>query len=58
MAGQQVPHPRWGVGHVLTVEGTGSRQQAQIEFGDLILWVVLEASRLTIIRKGARSTRC
>jgi DNA helicase-2/ATP-dependent DNA helicase PcrA len=40
-AGDRVNHQRWGLGHVLAVEGAGVRAQAQIDFGDQVMWIVL-----------------
>jgi DNA helicase-2/ATP-dependent DNA helicase PcrA len=40
-AGDRVSHDRHGVGRVLIVSGEGNRAQAQIDFGDQVLWVVL-----------------
>jgi DNA helicase-2/ATP-dependent DNA helicase PcrA len=40
-AGDRVNHQRWGLGRVLAVEGYGMRAQAQIDFGDQIMWIVL-----------------
>jgi DNA helicase II / ATP-dependent DNA helicase PcrA len=40
-AGDRVNHQRWGLGRVLAVEGQGVRAQAQIDFGDQIMWIVL-----------------
>jgi DNA helicase-2/ATP-dependent DNA helicase PcrA len=39
--GDRVNHQRWGLGRVLAVEGQGARAQAQIDFGDQIMWIVL-----------------
>ena len=39
--GDRVNHQRWGIGRVLAVEGTGARAQAQIDFGDQTMWIVL-----------------
>ena len=39
--GDRVNHQRWGLGHVLAVEGAGVRAQAQIDFGDQVMWIVL-----------------
>jgi len=41
VAGDRVTHQRWGVGRVLAVEGTGARAQAQVDFGDQTMWIVL-----------------
>jgi DNA helicase-2/ATP-dependent DNA helicase PcrA len=40
-AGDRVTHQRWGVGRVIAVEGVGARAQAQIDFGDQTMWIVL-----------------
>jgi DNA helicase-2/ATP-dependent DNA helicase PcrA len=40
-AGDRVNHQRWGLGRVVVVEGAGARAQAQIDFGDQIMWIVL-----------------
>lgn len=40
-AGDRVNHQRYGVGRVLAVQGNGVRAQAQIDFGDQVLWIVL-----------------
>jgi ATP-dependent DNA helicase UvrD/PcrA len=39
--GDRVNHQRWGLGHVLAVEGRGPRAQAQVDFGDQVMWIVL-----------------
>ena len=39
--GDRVNHQRWGLGRVLAVEGHGPRAQAQIDFGEQIMWIVL-----------------
>lgn len=39
--GDRVNHQRYGMGRVLSVEGYGARAQAQIDFGDQVLWLVL-----------------
>ena len=39
--GDRVTHQRYGLGRVLAVEGTGARAQAQIDFGDQVMWIVL-----------------
>jgi DNA helicase-2/ATP-dependent DNA helicase PcrA len=39
--GDRVTHQRHGLGRVLAVEGAGARAQAQIDFGDQVMWVVL-----------------
>jgi DNA helicase-2/ATP-dependent DNA helicase PcrA len=40
-AGDRVNHQRYGMGRVLAVQGNGVRAQAQIDFGDQVLWIVL-----------------
>src|SRR5215468_7441016 len=40
-AGDRVNHQRWGMGRVVAVEGNGARAQAQIDFGDQTMWIVL-----------------
>ncbi|HEY8472536.1 MAG TPA: DNA helicase PcrA [Natronosporangium sp.] len=40
-AGDRVNHQRYGMGRVLAVQGNGARAQAQIDFGDQVLWIVL-----------------
>jgi len=39
--GDRVNHQRWGLGRGLAVEGHGPRAQAQIDFGEQIMWIVL-----------------
>jgi DNA helicase-2/ATP-dependent DNA helicase PcrA len=39
--GDRVAHDRWGLGRVLAVQGRGDRAQAQIDFGDQVMWLVL-----------------
>jgi DNA helicase-2/ATP-dependent DNA helicase PcrA len=39
--GDRVNHQRYGIGRVLAVEGHGVRTQAQIDFGDQVMWLVL-----------------
>ncbi len=39
--GDRVNHDRWGMGRVLAVQGQGDRAQAQIDFGDQVMWLVL-----------------
>jgi DNA helicase-2/ATP-dependent DNA helicase PcrA len=39
--GDRVNHQRYGLGRVLAVEGQGARAQAQVDFGEQILWLVL-----------------
>src|SRR5690606_3786935 len=39
--GDRVNHDRWGLGRVLAVQGQGNRAQAQIDFGDQVMWLVL-----------------
>ncbi len=40
-AGDRVTHDRWGLGRVVAVQGRGDRAQAQIDFGDQVMWLVL-----------------
>jgi DNA helicase-2/ATP-dependent DNA helicase PcrA len=40
-AGDRINHQRWGLGRVVAVEGNGARAQAQIDFGDQSMWIVL-----------------
>src|SRR5689334_13128294 len=37
-AGDRVNHDRHGLGRVLAVQGAGPRAQAQIDFGDQVMW--------------------
>jgi DNA helicase-2/ATP-dependent DNA helicase PcrA len=39
--GDRVNHQRHGMGRVQAVEGEGTRAQAQIDFGDQVMWIVL-----------------
>ncbi|HEX6497950.1 MAG TPA: DNA helicase PcrA [Micromonosporaceae bacterium] len=39
--GDRVNHQRYGLGRVVAVEGHGPRAQAQIDFGDQTIWLVL-----------------
>jgi len=39
--GDRVTHQRYGLGRVLAVEGYGVRAQAQVDFGDQTMWIVL-----------------
>jgi DNA helicase-2/ATP-dependent DNA helicase PcrA len=39
--GDRVTHQRYGLGRVLAVEGYGVRAQAQVDFGDQVMWIVL-----------------
>jgi DNA helicase II / ATP-dependent DNA helicase PcrA len=39
--GDRINHQRWGLGRVLAVEGHGPRAQAQIDFGEQVMWIVL-----------------
>ncbi|GAA1816033.1 DNA helicase PcrA [Planosporangium flavigriseum] len=39
--GDRVNHQRYGMGRVTAVEGYGARAQAQIDFGDQVMWIVL-----------------
>jgi DNA helicase II / ATP-dependent DNA helicase PcrA len=45
-AGDRVNHQRYGLGRVLAVQGIGVRAQAQIDFGDQVLWLVLRHAPL------------
>jgi len=45
-AGDRVNHQRWGMGRVLAVEGHGVRAQAQIDFGDQTMWIVVRTAPL------------
>ena len=45
-AGDRVNHQRWGLGRVLAVEGNGVRAQAQIDFGEQVMWIVLRHAPL------------
>jgi len=45
-AGDRVNHQRWGLGRVLSVEGNGVRAQAQIDFGEQVMWIVLRHAQL------------
>jgi DNA helicase II / ATP-dependent DNA helicase PcrA len=40
-AGDRINHQRYGMGRVLAVEGYGVRAQAQVDFGDQVMWIVL-----------------
>jgi DNA helicase-2/ATP-dependent DNA helicase PcrA len=40
-AGDRINHQRYGLGRVLAVQGNGVRAQAQIDFGEQVLWIVL-----------------
>ncbi|MBB5871569.1 DNA helicase-2/ATP-dependent DNA helicase PcrA [Allocatelliglobosispora scoriae] len=40
-AGDRVLHQRYGMGRVLAVEGNGPRAQAQVDFGEQTVWLVL-----------------
>jgi DNA helicase II / ATP-dependent DNA helicase PcrA len=44
--GDRVNHQRWGVGRVVAVEGHGARAQAQIDFGEQTMWIVLRHAPL------------
>jgi DNA helicase II / ATP-dependent DNA helicase PcrA len=46
VAGDRVNHQRYGLGRVLSVQGQGPRAQAQIDFGDQVLWLVLRHAPL------------
>jgi DNA helicase-2/ATP-dependent DNA helicase PcrA len=39
--GDRVNHQRYGMGRILAVEGYGVRAQAQVDFGDQVMWIVL-----------------
>jgi DNA helicase-2/ATP-dependent DNA helicase PcrA len=39
--GDRVTHQRYGLGRVLAVEGYGARAQAQVDFGEQVVWLVL-----------------
>jgi DNA helicase-2/ATP-dependent DNA helicase PcrA len=39
--GDRVNHQRYGLGRVVSVEGHGPRAQAQVDFGDQVMWIVL-----------------
>ena len=45
-AGDRINHQRYGLGRVLNVQGHGPRAQAQIDFGDQVLWIVLRHAPL------------
>jgi DNA helicase II / ATP-dependent DNA helicase PcrA len=45
-AGDRINHQRYGMGRVLAVQGNGVRAQAQIDFGDQVLWIVLRHAPL------------
>jgi DNA helicase-2/ATP-dependent DNA helicase PcrA len=40
-AGDRINHDRHGLGRVLAVQGAGPRAQAQVDFGDQVMWIVL-----------------
>jgi DNA helicase-2/ATP-dependent DNA helicase PcrA len=40
-AGDRITHQRYGMGRVMAVEGYGARAQAQVDFGDQVMWIVL-----------------
>ncbi len=44
--GDRVNHQRYGLGRVLAVQGAGPRAQAQVDFGDQTLWLVLRHAPL------------
>lgn len=46
VVGDRVNHQRYGLGRVLAVEGVGARAQAQVDFGDQTLWLVLRHAPL------------
>jgi DNA helicase-2/ATP-dependent DNA helicase PcrA len=39
--GDRINHQRYGMGRVVAVEGYGARAQAQVDFGDQVMWIVL-----------------
>jgi len=39
--GDRINHQRYGLGRVVSVEGYGVRAQAQVDFGDQVMWIVL-----------------
>jgi DNA helicase-2/ATP-dependent DNA helicase PcrA len=39
--GDRINHQRYGMGRVQAVEGFGARAQAQVDFGDQVMWIVL-----------------
>ena len=39
--GDRINHDRHGLGRVVAVQGSGPRAQAQIDFGDQTMWIVL-----------------
>jgi DNA helicase-2/ATP-dependent DNA helicase PcrA len=39
--GDRINHQRYGLGRILAVEGHGARAQAQVDFGDQVMWIVL-----------------
>jgi ATP-dependent DNA helicase UvrD/PcrA len=39
--GDRINHQRYGLGRVVAVEGYGVRAQAQVDFGDQVMWIVL-----------------
>ena len=44
--GDRVNHQRWGVGRVMAVEGQGAGAQAQIDFGDQVMWIRLRNAQI------------
>ena len=44
--GDRVNHQRYGLGHVVTVEGRGPGARAQVDFGDQVMWLVLRHAPL------------
>jgi DNA helicase-2/ATP-dependent DNA helicase PcrA len=40
-AGDRINHQRYGMGRVTAVEGYGARAQAQVDFGEQVMWIVL-----------------
>jgi hypothetical protein len=47
--GHLVAHPTWGLGRVVTVEGSGGTAQAKIEFISMRVWVVIANTPVAII---------
>src|SRR6266545_4850677 len=39
--GDRINHQRYGLGRILAVEGYGARAQAQVDFGEQVMWLVL-----------------
>ena len=47
VVGDRINHQRWGLGRVVAVQGAGVRAQAQIDFGDQTMWIVLRHAPIT-----------